>query len=158
MKCLALSACLVVGLAAGCSTTPTRPFEALAGHDYFMQNVKPVLETRCLACHREANPPAGLSLVQRSALYAPRRHGRAYVVPGDPMNSLLLTSVAESGRHPQVVNMDPLLTPRQIDILYEWIEDGAHWPDNPAGFLQPRHSGEIQTQTTTTYRVVEYSK
>ncbi len=158
MKCPALLACLVIGLLAGCSPTPTRPFEALAGHDYFVKKVKPVLETRCLACHREANPPAGLSLVQRSALYAPRRYGRAYVVPGDPMASRLLTSVAEGGRHPRVINMDPLLTPYEIDILYEWIEDGAHWPDNPAGFLQPRGPGTATTQTTTTYRVVEYSK
>lgn len=54
------------------------------------------------------------------------------------MASRLLTSVAESGHHPRVVNIQPLLTPTQTDILYEWIEDGAHWPDNPAGFLQPR--------------------
>lgn len=158
MKRPALLACLVIGLLAGCSPNPTRPFEALAGRDYFMKNVKPVLETRCLACHREANPPAGLSLVQRSGLYAPRRHGRAYVVPGDPMASRLLTSVAEGGRHPRVVNMDPLLTPYQIDILYEWIEDGAFWPDNPDGFLQPKGPGQTQMRTTATYRVVEYSK
>lgn len=103
-----------------------------------MRNVKPIFELRCVACHQGVRPPAGLSLVQRSALYAPRRHGRAFVVPGDPLASRLLTSVAEGGRHPRVIGMEPLITPSQTDILYEWIEDGAHWPDNPYGFVQPR--------------------
>jgi hypothetical protein len=31
-----------------------------------------------------------------------------------------------------------ILAGSEVDILYEWIEDGAYWPDNPAGFLQPR--------------------
>lgn len=52
------------------------------------------------------------------------------------MASRLLTSVGEGGRHPSV-GFGPLLTARQIDILYEWIEDGAYWPDNPSGFVQP---------------------
>ena len=142
MKCLAylfsFAAFLLLGLCLpACQPNPTRPFEALAGHDYFMRQVKPILQTRCVACHQGVRPPAGLSLVQRSALYAPRRHGRAYVVPGDPLASRFLTSVVEPGRHPRVLGMEPLLTSAQVDVLYEWIEDGAHWPDNPYGFVQP---------------------
>lgn len=158
MNCPALLFCLLCALLPACSRqpTPTRPFEALAGHDYFISNVKPILEARCVLCHREAHPPAGLSLVQRSALYAPRKNGRAYVVPGDPMASRLLTSVAEPGRHPRVANLNPLLTAREIDVLYEWIEDGAFWPDNPAGFLQPR-GAVIIDQTTTVTRTRSYT-
>jgi hypothetical protein len=62
------------------------------------------------------------------------------VVPEDPYASRLLTSVVEGGRHPRVIGLEPLLTDPQIDVLHEWIEDGAYWPDNPAGFLQPRTS------------------
>lgn len=119
---------------------PEHPFEALAGHRYFVRAVKPLLEMRCLACHRGNTPPAGLSLVQRSSLYAPRKRDRAFVVPGDPHASRLLTSVVERGRHPRVSGLEWLLTDPEIDILFEWIEDGAFWPDNPAGFLQPRTS------------------
>jgi hypothetical protein len=141
MKCPAIVVCLCLGLAllAACShkTDPTHPFEAVAGHEYFVQYVKPVFEYRCLSCHQGSEPPAGLSLVQRSGLYAPRRYGRAFVVPGDPHASRLLTAVSEGGNHPGQ-SLGLMITPAETDILYEWIEDGAHWPDNPAGFLQPR--------------------
>ncbi|WP_395737873.1 c-type cytochrome domain-containing protein [Prosthecobacter sp.] len=140
MKCRVFVFCLCLGLAllAACSqkTDPTHPFIAIANHDYFVQYVKPVLQARCLACHRGSEPPAGLSLVQRSSLYAPRRYGRAFVVPGDPHASRLLTSVSVGGYHPGQ-SLGPLLTAAETDVLYEWIEDGAHWPDNPDGFLQP---------------------
>lgn len=139
MKCPAVffSLCLVLLVACSQKRDPEHPFEAIAGYEYFMQYVKPVLETRCLACHRGSEPPAGLSLVQRSGLYARRRHGRAFVVPGDPNASRLLTSVAVGGSHPGLVQGE-LITGAETDILYEWIEDGAYWPDNLAGFLQPR--------------------
>lgn len=136
--CLCLGSALMTTCVRG--PDPEHPFEALAGHDYFVRAVKPLLETRCLACHRGMAPPAGLSLVQRSSLYAPRKRDRAFVVPGDPYASRLLTSVVEGGRHPRVIGLEPLLTDPQIDVLHEWIEDGAYWPDNPAGFLQPRTS------------------
>jgi hypothetical protein len=118
-------------------TGPERPVVALAEHDYFMMYVKPVLETRCLACHRGKQPPAGLSLVQRSGLHAPRKRDRPYVIPGDPWASVLLTSVVSGGTHPPVAG-GPILTEGQISTLFEWIEDGAFWPDNPYGFLQPK--------------------
>lgn len=141
MKCPVLVFCLCLSLAGltACTqkTDPEHPYKAIAGHEYFMRYVKPILETRCLACHRGSEPPAGLTLVQRSGLYAPRRYGRAYVVPGDPDASLLLTSVAIGGHHPGMTYA-PLLTEAEADVLYEWIEDGAYWPDNTAGFLQPR--------------------
>ncbi|MBB5032067.1 c-type cytochrome domain-containing protein [Prosthecobacter vanneervenii] len=141
MKCFAVVFCLCLGLwsLAACShkTDPTHPFKAVAGYEYFMQYVKPLLQTRCLACHSGSQPPAGLSLVQRSGLYAPRKYGRAYVVPGDPYASRLLTSVADGGNHPGL-HHGLMLDGSEVDILYEWIEDGAYWPDNPAGFLQPQ--------------------
>lgn len=139
-----MSRCVILGagvllLLAACARKPApeRPFEALAGHGYFVKYLKPVLETRCLHCHRGTNPPAGLSLVQRSSLYAPRKNARAYVVPGDPDASLLLTAVSSPTGHPRV-SAGPLLHEWQIAILHEWIEDGAFWPDVPDGFLQPR--------------------
>lgn len=29
------------------------------------------------------------------------------------------------------------LTDWELGALHEWIEDGAFWPDNPDGFIQP---------------------
>lgn len=122
----------------GTSTTPEKPVHALAQDEYFASYIKPILAARCVSCHRGQDAPAGLSLVQRSGLYAPRKKARAYVVPGNPEASLLLTSIDYGGSHPRT---SPLvtgaLTDMEMGALHEWIEDGAYWPDNPAGFIQP---------------------
>jgi hypothetical protein len=118
-------------------TTPEKPIHALADEEYFVTYVKPILETRCLTCHQGQHPPAGLSLVQRSDLFAPKKRWRAYVVPGDPQASLLLTSISPGGRHPRTIPpLEGNLTESELGALWEWIEDGAVWPDAPEGFLR----------------------
>lgn len=138
MKWIAIIWVLAGLLRTACArqTGPERPVVTLAEHDYFMMYPKPVLETRCLAYHRGKQPPAGLSLLQRSDLHAPRKRDRPYVIPGNPWASVWLTSVVSGGTHPLVAG-GPLLSEGLISSLFEWIEDGAFWPDNPYGFLQP---------------------
>lgn len=136
-------ACLLGLLLAACASKPApeKPVIALAEKDYFVRYVKPVFETQCLRCHQGADAPAGLSLVQRSGAYAPRKRDRAYIVPGDPDASLLYTSLLPGGTHPRILpRLDMSLTESEIGALHEWIEDGAYWPDNPDGFLQPRYA------------------
>ncbi|MES2594137.1 MAG: c-type cytochrome domain-containing protein [Verrucomicrobiota bacterium] len=118
--------------------TPEKLKVAIADTDYFVRYIKPIFAMRCVSCHEGVYPPAGLSLVQRSGLYAPRKRNKAYVVPGDPSASLLLTAIEPGGSHPRTT---PLvaggLSDYEMGALYEWIEDGAHWPDNPNGFVYP---------------------
>ncbi|HYF33723.1 MAG TPA: c-type cytochrome domain-containing protein [Prosthecobacter sp.] len=131
--------CAIIAACASHETTPEKPVHALAEGEYFVSYVKPILETHCLRCHQGRHPPAGLSLVQRSGLFAPRRNGRAYVVPGDPRASLLLTSISPGGSHPRTIPpLEFSLTESQLGALWEWIEDGAFWPDVPAGHLRPQ--------------------
>ncbi len=135
LPCFAL-----IALMASCQseTTPDKPVTALADDIYFVSYIKPIFATRCVSCHQGINAPAGLSLVQRSGLYAPRRKARAYVVPGDPSASLLLTAIEPGGSHPRTSpRVTGTLSDWEMGALYEWIEDGAPWPDNPQGFIQP---------------------
>jgi mono/diheme cytochrome c family protein len=135
-----LSCLLLISLLASCQseTTPEKPVTALADQTYFVRHVKPVFATHCVSCHQGSNAPAGLSLVQRSGLYAPRRKGRAFVVPGDTSASLLLSAIEPGGSHPRTTpRVQGSLNDWELGALYEWIEDGAYWPDNPEGFVQP---------------------
>lgn len=140
MKYLAPVCALGLFLAACASKpAPEKPVIALAERDYFMQYVKPVLETQCLRCHQGADAPAELSLVQRSGVYAPKKRNRAFIVPGNPESSLFYTALLPGGSHPRTIpSLESGLTESDIGALHEWIEDGAYWPDNPDGFLRPR--------------------
>jgi mono/diheme cytochrome c family protein len=140
MRCaFVLFSVVLLLLVTSCGTktaAPEKPVHALAEDEYFATYIRPLFASRCVSCHRGQDAPAGLSLVQRSGLYAPRRKGRAYVVPGDPAASLLMTAVEPGGSHPRTMPL-VALTEVELGALYEWIEDGAYWPDNPAGFVQP---------------------
>ncbi len=118
----------------------TDPNEVLFGRD-----VRPILSDRCFLCHGpdRANQQAGLRLDSREASTAPRERGAA-IVPGDPDASLLISRISsrdpayqmpppESGKHG--------LTDAQIQILRQWIEQGAvyepHWAFSPPIQVEP---------------------
>jgi hypothetical protein len=105
----------------------------------FNRDIRPILSENCFLCHGpdHAKRKAGLRLDTPDGAAVELDAGRA-IVPGKPLESLLVQRIlaepakrmppAKSGRH---------LTQHQIDLLREWIAQGAqyekHW-----SFLPPR--------------------
>lgn len=135
---LALSAIALSFLVACQSSRPP------SDSHYFTENVQPILEQHCLRCHTGDHPPAGLNLTTREqALSSRHRSGKAFIAPGQPDSSLLLTAIARNGSHPQMMPRATLsLTDDQIGTLREWIEDRAAWPTGEAGRLHHVSTGE----------------
>lgn len=128
------------------SHPPTASAEATA---FFQTEVRPLLEMNCLPCHNGTSLPGRLDLTSREKALAGRAHGRAYLVPGRPDDSLLLTAIARPGTHPKLMpQRDLSLTEEDIGTLHEWIESGAAWPDGPTGTLRPRPNPEISPPKT----------
>jgi uncharacterized membrane protein len=110
---------------------------------YFLTEVKPVLQQHCLQCHNGALPPPSLNLASKAAAFRRSTSGRAYILPGDPDCSLLISAVQRGGTHPKMMpRTDVSLTEDQIGMLREWIEDGAYWPEGEKGMLKPQKSRE----------------
>ena len=101
----------------------------------FDRHVKPILERRCLACHSGKDLSAGFSLENRKrAMQAGPRGPR--IVPGDPDRSLLIT-VVSSGNHGLSMPAVGMQVPEEdVEVLRLWIQQGAKWPDGPAGNLR----------------------
>lgn len=114
-----------------------------AKEQFFVSEVKPVLEQNCLACHNTDAHPSHLNLSESRALTARGKGGRAYIVPGHPEDSLLIAAISRKGSHPKVMpRLDLSLTDDQIGVLREWIQDGAVWPKGESGKLAPKANAE----------------
>jgi hypothetical protein len=100
--------------------------------EYFEAKVRPLLASKCYACHTEA-ARSGLRLDSRTAITKGGNRGPA-VEPGDVQASLLLQAV--SNRHASL-RMPPTgpLEAREIEVLETWIRDGAVWPESPEEFF-----------------------
>jgi formylglycine-generating enzyme required for sulfatase activity len=110
----------------------------------FVKDVQPILEINCVACHKEDHAKGGLRLDRRKEAFSSGEHPPA-IRPGDPAKSPLYTTTTLSGDDdalmPPKAKGGPL--PKQTtDILREWIEQGANWPENIA--LAPKKAEEAK--------------
>ncbi|MDA1014275.1 MAG: DUF1553 domain-containing protein [Planctomycetota bacterium] len=126
-RCFRVSLPAVVAFMAMSSYCLAEPADSKV--DYLKQ-VKPLLSTKCFACHGALKQEAGMRLDAASLI---RKGGDTGVViqPGKPELSLLLQRVTSSDaetRMPPKGEGEPL-DADQIAILRSWIEQGAEAPD-----------------------------
>jgi hypothetical protein len=88
---------------------------------HFDQVVAPLIAQRCLSCHGESDPKAGLNLSERLAMLSGGESG-SVVIPGQPDQSLLWQYIESDMMPPKKP-----LTAQEKDILRRWIADGAVW-------------------------------
>ena len=100
--------------------------ERLAKIEFFEKSVRPLLLNKCGQCHGEKKQWGGLRVDSRAALQKGGETGAA-LTPGQPGDSLLMTAV----RRQDGLEMPPEepLSPSEIDILEQWIQAGAVWPE-----------------------------
>ncbi|MCA9111413.1 MAG: hypothetical protein KDA52_15780 [Planctomycetaceae bacterium] len=94
----------------------------------FQQDVLPMLQAKCLACHSASKKEGSLVLENVESILTGGDSGPA-VVPGKPDESLLFTQATRQTESfmppiPNGANAKPL-TPHEAGLLKLWIEDGA---------------------------------
>lgn len=106
----------------------------------FGRDIKPILSTKCFACHGPdaSQRKANLRFDLRENAMAPLRGGGFAISPGDPDNSEILKRVSthdSSDLMPPPGEGEPL-TAKENDLLRQWIAQGAEWEDHWA-FIAP---------------------
>ena len=95
--------------------------------DFFESKVRPLLAQNCYQCHSEQSKIlySNLRVDGRAALLNGGDRGPA-IVPGDPDSSQLIQAVRY-----KKLEMPPAgrLSEDQIEVLVNWVEMGAPWPD-----------------------------
>ncbi|MBC7815615.1 MAG: PSD1 domain-containing protein [Planctomycetaceae bacterium] len=104
----------------------TRPLSADEAPAY-VEDVQPLLEAKCIACHGREKQKGGLRLDSFVSAKEGGDSGPA-IVPGDVAKSLLVKAI--TFRDPDL-QMPPKqkLTDKEIDTLTQWVKAGAAWPE-----------------------------
>jgi hypothetical protein len=119
-------ACLI----SGTRLIPAPPPDAAAKPLEFDRQIRPILADTCFSCHGpdEKQRTANLRLDETEGLFVDRG-GYKIIVPGNPAQSKLylkISSKDDTFRMPPV-GSGRSLNEKQIELIKEWIEQGAKW-------------------------------
>ena len=108
------------------------PIQKKGGVDFY-RDIKPILEANCFSCHQGAKVKGGLRLDQRAtALHGGEGDGPA-IVPGRPTESALFKRITSTEPDEVMPAKGDRLAAKEVALFKRWIEEGAAWPDFPAG-------------------------
>ncbi|MEC7407235.1 MAG: PSD1 and planctomycete cytochrome C domain-containing protein [Planctomycetota bacterium] len=96
----------------------------------FVQDVKPILAKHCYACHGPDESEGGLNLSTKSTAFAETDSGSHAIVPSDPAASEMLVRVTSNDEFDQMPPEGERLTPSQVEVLRQWIQQGATWDEH----------------------------
>jgi formylglycine-generating enzyme required for sulfatase activity/mono/diheme cytochrome c family protein len=112
----------------------------------FEKDVKPILEFNCVACHRDGFDKGKLRLDVREEAF---KHEGA-IVPFNAAKSDIYTSTILPPDDENIMpptKKSPPLSKEQTDILKDWINQGAAWPDGMV--LEPKKAAEATGDETS---------
>jgi Protein of unknown function (DUF1553)/Protein of unknown function (DUF1549)/Planctomycete cytochrome C len=110
----------------------TVPPAAAAEPDY-LRDIKPLLKTKCYACHGAVRQKAGLRLDAGQLVLKGGKRGEV-VVPGKPDQSTLIEMITAHGG--ERAQMPPegegeALSEKDIELFRLWVKNGAKAPTEP---------------------------
>ena len=101
---------------------------------FYTEKVRPLLQTNCGKCHFDVYRKGGLSLQTKASTLKGGRDG-VVIVPGDPVNSLLVKLIRHEGPASDPMPMPakaPKMSDADIATIEQWVKAGAVMPDDPA--------------------------
>src|SRR5947208_2057458 len=117
----------------------------------FNRDIRPILSDACFTCHgpEEKSRQGNLRLDIRESAFA-EHNGYSIIVPGSSATSRLYQKISSKDN---AFRMPPAwsgrsLTPKQIELFRQWIDQGAKWQSHWA-FDPPKRSAipEVKDKT-----------
>lgn len=110
---------------------------AIADQIDYVRDVKPILKSRCYACHGPLKQRSGLRLDAGRLIQQGGDDGAA-VVPGKPDESPLVARISAQDASERMPPEGEPLTTAQIELLKQWIVQGAASPEDEQPEPDPR--------------------
>jgi Protein of unknown function (DUF1549)/Protein of unknown function (DUF1553)/Planctomycete cytochrome C len=93
----------------------------------FTTQVKPIINKNCITCHGGVKQKGGFSLLFREEALGNTESGKPAIIPGDPDNSELIRRLTLSDPEDRMPYKHDALSKEDIDILRQWVKEGAQW-------------------------------
>lgn len=95
----------------------------------FAKQIQPIFEKSCMKCHGPDKQKGGLRLDQKAAALKGGKDAVS-IVPGDAAKSDLYRRITlPDGSDDVMPNQGSLLSKAETDLIRDWINQGATWPD-----------------------------
>jgi hypothetical protein len=104
---------------------------------HFSSDIRPIFNQNCVQCHGGVRQKNGVSFIYRDGALGVGKSGRRTIVPGDPDASELFARVTSKDPDSRMPYHAAPLTPKQIELLRNWIKQGAKWEDHWS-FVAPK--------------------
>ena len=96
----------------------------------FARDIRPIFQDHCYNCHGGSQQSAGLRLDRRSSAFQIR--GGVIIGRGNALGSILYLKISGSTMGTQMPPTGALAA-EKINLIRDWIDQGAEWPDSLAG-------------------------
>lgn len=110
----------------------------------FNRDIRPILSNACFQCHGPdaKHREADLRLDQQDGGAFEIRDGKRVITPKDVKSSTLVSRITSQDESLVMPPPDTgkELTPKQIDLLKQWIAEGADWSQHWAYVLPRKHA------------------
>lgn len=104
----------------------------------FRKQIKPVFREKCVHCHNRKTLPNEVSFESAAGAFVQTEAGQSIIVPGKPEESLLIIALESDRMHEKAMPMvGPRPTKEEIELLRQWIREGATWPKGLTGRIIP---------------------
>lgn len=98
----------------------------------YSKQIEPIFRDNCQGCHQPAKAQGAFAMVAFADLLVAGESGEVAVVPGKPEESYLLDQIRIVDGHAAMPKKGSPLEPSEIDLIQQWIAEGAHNDSPPA--------------------------
>ncbi len=133
------SLCLLIFLVNSCESGSK--YTSIKGKLSFNRDVRPILNSKCIACHGGVKKSGGLSFILQDEALAKIKSGKYAIIPGEPGQSEMIHRIKSDDPDFRMPMNEEPLSKEEIKILEKWIAQGAEW-ENHWSFLKPE-KGEL---------------
>lgn len=106
----------------------------------FNEEIKPLINKRCITCHGGVKRNGGFSLLFRKDALDTTESGKPAIIPGDAEHSEMFLRLSHIDPEERMPYKEDPLSKQEIDLIKRWIDEGAEWETHWA-YIPPKTDG-----------------